>query len=642
MSDTSTPLPASPSLEQLRKRAKERVHELRAAGNTNATLADAQFAIAREQGFETWAKLKHHIETLRPPAIEPFEQLATDLARAYTSGDEQRVRVINANFGTAFPTDFHDEEKVRQQLPSWYSSETRTPELAIADARQMVAHAYGFEHWAMFAASLKEPPADPSSAPVFISSRPPFYTLDWKENRLSTRGPLSRTDWNEIFAIVKERGISKLEAGGITDDAMKELAKLECVTHLNIAGSKGLTDAGAQHLARMPQLVDLEMGGWHTPLTDRGFEPLRHLKGLREFKSCWTQRLTDAGAVHLESCGEIESVNVMGSPSGNGLIRAMAGKTTLRFLNTGRLVTDEGVPALHAIPAFKTWLGGEVRTGLMGGMSVPNRLMIDGDFTDEGLRALEGLDGVVFLQLFWHSKVFTAAGLEVLRRLPHLEVFGIDGDQCGDESMRQIAAIPRLRQLQAQGAVAGDAGWEALSASKTLEYIWGRECPNFGNRGFLALAKLPVLRGMGISCEFVDDSALGSLPQFPALRQFISIGVKDDGFRHIGRCSDLESLYCMYCRDTGDEATEHLTGLEKLRLYYAGMTQITDRSLKILAGIESLEHLEFWQCMGLTDAGLAYLTALPRLERIEIYGSPKVSRNIVQMFRDTVRVHYSG
>jgi len=642
VSDTPTPLPANPSLEQLRKRAKERVRELRAAGNPNATLADAQFAIARERGFETWAKLKHHIETLRPHGIEPFEQLATDLAGAYTSGDERRVRAINANFGTAFPTDFHDEEIVRQQMPSWYASETRTEELAMADARQMVAHAYGFEDWTKFAASLKEPPADPSSAPVFISSRPPFYTVDWKENRLSTRGPLSRTDWNEIFAIVEERGISKVEAGGITDDAMKGLAELECVTHLNIGGSKGLTDEGAQHLARMPQLVDLEMGGWHTPLTDRAFEPLRHLKGLREFKSYWTQGLTDAGAAHLEACEQIETVNVMGSPSGDGLIRAMAGKTTLRFLDTGRGVTDAGIPVLHAIPAFKKWLGGEVRTGLLGKVSAPNRLMIDGDFTDEGLRALEGLEGVTSLQLFGHSKRFTAAGLEVLRQLPRLEVFGIDGDQCGDESMRKIAAIPRLRQLQAQGAVAGDAGWQALSGSKMLEYIWGRECPNFGNGGFLALAKLPALRGMGISCQTVEDSALASLPEFPSLRQFISIGVKDNGFRHVGRCSDLESLVCMYCRDTGDEATSHLTGLTKLRRYYAGMTQITDRSLEMLGRMHSLEHLEFWQCMGLTDAGVAHLAALPKLEQIEIYSSPKVSRNITKLFRDSVRVRYSG
>src|SRR5690349_454491 len=173
MSDAPIPLRPNPSLEQLRKRAKERVRELRASGNTKATLSDAQLAIAHEHGFPTWARLKHHIEALRPPGIEPFERLATDLAAAYTSGDEQGVRAINANFGTAFPTDFHDPDKVRQRMPSWYASETRSPELAVIDARQMVAHAYGAENWAKFAASITRPAADPCSAPVFVSTRPP-------------------------------------------------------------------------------------------------------------------------------------------------------------------------------------------------------------------------------------------------------------------------------------------------------------------------------------------------------------------------------------------------------------------------------------------------------------------------------------
>ena len=72
------------------------------------------------------------------------------------------------------------------------------------------------------------------------------------------------------------------------------------------------------------------------------------------------------------------------------------------------------------------------------------------------------------------------------------------------------------------------------------------------------------------------------------------------------------------------------------------MTQIIDRSLEMLGRTESLEHLEFWQCMALTDAGVANLAALPWLEQIEIYSSPNVSRNIAQPFRDTLRAQYSG
>ena len=58
----------------------------------------------------------------------------------------------------------------------------------------------------------------------------------------------------------------------------------------------------------------------------------------------------------------------------------------------------------------------------------------------------------------------------------------------------------------------------------------------------------------------------------------------------------------MYCRDTTDVATEHIAGLQ-LKYYYAGLTQITDRSLAILGRMSSLEQVEFYECKGVTDAG---------------------------------------
>jgi ankyrin repeat protein len=51
------------SLEQLRKQAKERVRERRAAGQ-EVKLADAQFELARELGFASWPSLKEYVERL--------------------------------------------------------------------------------------------------------------------------------------------------------------------------------------------------------------------------------------------------------------------------------------------------------------------------------------------------------------------------------------------------------------------------------------------------------------------------------------------------------------------------------------------------------------------------------------------------
>ena len=80
MSDFPSSLPARPSLEQLRKRAKDLLRAARAGESAalerfraagvrrianvdaeGAILADAQLTVAREHGFSTWERLVHHL-----------------------------------------------------------------------------------------------------------------------------------------------------------------------------------------------------------------------------------------------------------------------------------------------------------------------------------------------------------------------------------------------------------------------------------------------------------------------------------------------------------------------------------------------------------------------------------------------------
>jgi hypothetical protein len=56
-------LPASPNFEYLKKAAKELLHARRSE-HPEWRLADAQHALAREYGFESWPKLKAHLESL--------------------------------------------------------------------------------------------------------------------------------------------------------------------------------------------------------------------------------------------------------------------------------------------------------------------------------------------------------------------------------------------------------------------------------------------------------------------------------------------------------------------------------------------------------------------------------------------------
>ena len=57
----SRTLPFRPNLEHLKKQAKGLLEKLRQQ-NADATLVDAQHALAREYGFPSWPKLKAHVE----------------------------------------------------------------------------------------------------------------------------------------------------------------------------------------------------------------------------------------------------------------------------------------------------------------------------------------------------------------------------------------------------------------------------------------------------------------------------------------------------------------------------------------------------------------------------------------------------
>ncbi len=652
MSESTLSLPARPSLSQLRKQAKELlkayrggdddaavrvraiIKRLAEANRSEVKLADAQFVLAREYGFENWAALVHHIETIAPSGLEEFERLAQDLANAYTSGDAMAIRQMNWDYGTSFVWE-REPALMQKRLPAWFAAETRTPELALSDARHMVAGSYGGESWAAFGESF----APPAGAPYNRQATPPFYKIDWETSTLTARGPLSAQNWETIFGVVEDHQLTGLNAGGMTDDAMSQLAELNQITRLNLGGSTRLTDEGLRQLTRMPQLRELEFGGWTSPLTDHGLAVLRHLPELRRFHAGWAQVITDEGVSNLASCEHLEDVNLMGTLTGDGAIRALTGKRNLRRFKTGQKVTDAGLRWLHQFPQFKSWQGGEIKYGLMSFDAAPTDLLLDGSFTDKGLASIAGLDGLFGLGFFWHISALTAEGLKSLAGLANLGFLGCQGELCNDEAMSHIAAIPRLRMLMGQGTVAGDKGFAALSRSQTIEYIWGRECPNLSGRGFAALAAMPALKGLAVSCRNVDDTALSMLPRFPALRSLMPVDVSDEGFRHVGRCEQLENLWCMYCRDTGDAATEHLTRLSKLQTYYAGATQITDHSLGLLSRVISLESVEFWDCAALTNTGLSHLANLPHLREVTVSNSPKVTRAGMAVFPASVRAN---
>jgi len=498
-------------------------------------------------------------------------------------------------------------------------AENPNAQITLAEAQWLVARAHSFGDWNSLAKYL----ADLPKKPISIAPKPLRLFLTNPKGAQHIARP---REWEFAISLLRDGKASGLDAQGqMNDFLLEEISRIEHINSLDLSGSIEFTDSGARFVAKMPRLERLDLSG--TAITDRALEILRDLKHLKTLNLARTA-ITDAGAASLRFCDTLEEVTLSGTNTGDGPIKALAGKPNLRHFMSGDSVTDAGIPLLHEFPVFKTWRGGEPSMALLDFRAGPNYLSLRGPFTNKGFAELGELDGLYALNVDDRKLAINAAGLAAIVNLPNLGWLAYDAT---DDAMPHIAAMPKLRFLMCQDTIAGDDGFVALSQSRSIEYIWGRRCHNLQARGFIALAKMPSLRALSVSCKNVDDRALSTLPLFPALEELMPMDVPDNGYRHVGKCQNLQSLVLMYCRDTSDAATEHIVALSSLRKYFASYTQITDRTLELLSQINSLEEITIYGCPSLTNAGVVALARLPRLRTLKITG-PKVTSACASAF----------
>jgi ankyrin repeat protein len=112
MSDTK--LPEQPSLEYLKKLAKDRLRELRRK-NPQAKLTAAQLAVAREHGFPSWRALKAEVERRTSGDVGRFFEACASgdvpTLRTLLAGDPNLVRVANPRIQYGGWTGLHEAAK---------------------------------------------------------------------------------------------------------------------------------------------------------------------------------------------------------------------------------------------------------------------------------------------------------------------------------------------------------------------------------------------------------------------------------------------------------------------------------------------------------------------------------------------------
>ena len=149
---------------------------------------------------------------------------------------------------------------------------------------------------------------------------------------------------------------------------------------------------------------------------------------------------------NLAYCRQLEVVELMGTATGDGTIRALTGMPRLRHIQAGSLITDDGVRHFHEFPVFKTWQGGEASIALTSPEAGPNFLWLNlrSPLTNRGLAHLEGLDGLFALSLFGISGMPAFEDKDFLRGPVQVELWR------PGEGRRGGPAADRRRRKQQQ------------------------------------------------------------------------------------------------------------------------------------------------------------------------------------------------
>ena len=139
-------LPARPSLEFLKKLAKQQVAALRRQGRTTS-LAAAQLTLARKYGFPSWRKLKAHVELL---------ERAAAAVEAISSGDTKSLKRLLRQNSNLVNTRIDDKRTLLHVATDWpghFPNNTETIAALVASGADVTAafagrHSETPLHWA--------------------------------------------------------------------------------------------------------------------------------------------------------------------------------------------------------------------------------------------------------------------------------------------------------------------------------------------------------------------------------------------------------------------------------------------------------------------------------------------------------------
>ena len=250
--------------------------------------------------------------------------------------------------------------------------------------------------------------------------------------------------------------------------------------------------------------------------------------------------------------------------------------------------------------------------------------------SDRGVEHLKQLDQLDDLNLY-AAEFITDAALAFLRGHRQLKTLNLRGTDVTDTSLAYIAELPALTSLDISFTQITDVGLEHLASLSQLEALnlGGNKISGVGLHVLKLLPKLRTLSFYGVQrrnagwcwAPVVTDTELDTVALLGGLEELnIGSGVTLGTPRpqDLGP-ADGEAE----CRIAGgsrvtDAGLAKLTRLKKLRRLDISGAAITAAGLKPLASLPNMQRLSLWNVAAVDDTAAPYLEALPALTSLDL------------------------
>lgn len=241
--------------------------------------------------------------------------------------------------------------------------------------------------------------------------------------------------------------------------------------------------------------------------------------------------------------------------------------------------------------------------------------------TDKGLALLEGLPSLRVLKL--ERTGVTDAGMPHLQKIPNLEELDVRRLGITFTGYREIGKLVGLKRLfvvyNSQNFT--DDCLLAIKGLKNLERLDMQDCNLPTEKGLAVLQGFPKLRNVRMYGPNVTDKVLTYLRPAKDLRvlslaQCSSITVA--GFDEIKEFKNLTELVLYGALQTTDAAVAKLTGLSKLQTLELRSTPISSLALSYLKDLKGLKLLDLEETAAVGNEGLEHIQDLVSLEDLNL------------------------